>query len=87
MLQGKISDISKGHKEIIQLTQGKRRRQLYICSAAETGDSRKVRVTLLSSSVLLLTDRGTRVCARCITEMKTLIKLLIFLVMPVTDDV
>lgn len=59
MLQGKISDISRGHKEIIQLTRGKRRRQLYIWSAEETADTRKMRVTLLSSNVCCsLTEAG-----------------------------
>lgn len=36
---------------------------------------------------VLVTDRGRRVFARCITEMKTLIKLIIFLVMSISDDV
>lgn len=46
-----VSDISRGHKEIIRLTRGKGRRRLYAWSAEEARDSRKVRVTLLRSTV------------------------------------
>lgn len=42
---------------------------------------------LAQQQCVLLTDRGRRVCARCIAEMKKLIKLMIFLVMPISDDV
>lgn len=51
MLQGKISDISRGHKEIILLTRGTGRRQLDVWSAEEARGSRRVRVTLLRSTV------------------------------------
>ena len=59
MLQGKISGISRGHKEITQLTRGKGRRRLYVWSAEEAIDSRKVRVTLLRSTACWsLTEAG-----------------------------
>lgn len=41
---------------------------------------------LAQKHCVLVTGRGREVCARYITEMKTLIKLMIFLVMPIPDD-
>lgn len=62
-----VSDISRGHKEIIQLTQGKGRRQLYVWSAEEVREQ-KSEGHLAQKHCVLVTDRGRRVCARCITD-------------------
>lgn len=86
MLQGKISDISKGHKEIVQLTRGKDKEQLYVWSAEEARYGRKVRVTLLRSTAgWSLAEAGVYVLD--VSQMKMLIKLKVFLVMPIPDDV
>lgn len=49
MLQGKIYDISRGHKVIIQLSGGKALLYVWVQEAAR--GSRKVRVTLLKSTM------------------------------------